>query len=128
VLVPADNRRQLTVHSPQHIFLTFKPYFLVTGTKEDIHELKDISIKLQKAKIHSMPLGITNCNHRSEDIIPSLLLFHDRIGEHAAIPANMCQGLVVISSRISHPVTCIMGDIEQSIWIGSLAVTASFIV
>jgi hypothetical protein len=50
MLVPADNRRQLTVHSPQHIFLTFKTYFFVTATKEDFHELKDICFKQRKAK------------------------------------------------------------------------------
>jgi len=27
-LITADNRRQSTVHSPQHIFLPFKSYFL----------------------------------------------------------------------------------------------------
>ena len=37
-------------------------------------------------------MGVTDGDHRAEDVVPGFGLHHDSVGEHAAIPADVAEG------------------------------------
>jgi hypothetical protein len=63
-----------------------------------------------------------------QDIIPGLLFQHDIIGEHATIPADMLKGFGEFSVFIAQPISRMSGNIQFTIGVNGLAVSAGFIV
>src|SRR3954469_17794786 len=71
---------------------------------------------------------LANFYHSSKDIIPGLLTHHHVICKHATIPADMFEGFGKLSIFVTKPVARIMNDVKFTVWISSLAMTASFVV
>src|SRR5690554_1503117 len=73
-------------------------------------------------------VGFTDLNHRCQDIIPGLLLRHDRVGEHAAVPANMPESLSKFTAFVAKPVSSIFYNIQFTIRVERKAMPPGFIV
>ena len=73
-------------------------------------------------------MGISHRDHGPENIVPGLLPHHDRVGEHAAVPANVSEGLRQLAVFAVQPVTSVMRDGKLSVWIFGHAMVAGFVV
>ena len=67
-------------------------------------------------------------DQRGKDVVPGLLFHHDFIGEHAAIPTDVLEGLGQFSLLVTEPEACMFGDIQFAIRIQCLAMAAGFVV
>ena len=61
---------------------------------------------------------LPDLNHRREDVVPGLLLAHDIVREHAAVPANVLELLSHLTGVIAHPVAGVASDVQLAVRIG----------
>ena len=73
-------------------------------------------------------MRITHFHERREDIVPRLLLVHDLVREHTAIPADVAECSCRLALFVAEPETCVVHDVELAVWIGGEAMAAGFIV
>src|SRR5436190_16413320 len=71
---------------------------------------------------------LAHLDHRRENVVPRFLLRHDRVWEHAAVPANMLELLRDLAAVIAHPVTGIARNVQLAVRIIDAAMTARLIV
>jgi hypothetical protein len=71
---------------------------------------------------------VPHLQHGGQNVIPSLLLHHHVIGEHAAIPANVFKCLGQIAVLATHPKPCVFWNIELAVLVGDHAVTPGLVV
>ena len=57
-------------------------------------------------------------DHRGEDVVPGLLLLHDRVREHATVPADVLDAALL---RVLEPVAGAFDDVELPVRIVGLA-------
>src|SRR5262245_7411457 len=48
-------------------------------------------------------MGVADGGHRREDAVPGLRLHHGRVGEHAAVPADVLEFLGRVAVAVAHP-------------------------
>jgi len=72
-------------------------------------------------------MRIAHFDHRTQNIIPGLLLHHHRIREHATIPADVVEGFCELTFIIAQPEAGVMRHIKLAIRVTDLAVTSCFI-
>ncbi len=46
-------------------------------------------------------MGIAHCDHRGQDVVPGLSFHHHGVGEHAAVPADVADGLGKLSLLVA---------------------------
>src|SRR5260370_34098935 len=74
------------------------------------------------------PMRVTHPNHRAEHFLPSLGVEHYRVGEHAAIPADMLDGTRGLAIRAAQPGAGVAHDIEFAVGVGGRAMAAGLVV
>src|ERR1700751_65692 len=74
------------------------------------------------------PMRCAYRDHRSQNGVPSLLLQHHLVREHAAIPANVSKGLRQSPVIVPKPMPGISGNIQFPVGIVWQAMLAGFIV
>src|SRR5437773_38988 len=65
----------------------------------------------------SPPVVFADLEHRGQNVVPGLLLHHDIIWEHAAIPANVFEFLRHFALVVAHPITSVAGNVQFAIGI-----------
>jgi hypothetical protein len=60
---------------------------------------------------------LTDFYHRSQNVVPGLLVIHDAVGEHATVPANVPECFGEFAVFITQPIASIMSDIQFTIWV-----------
>src|SRR5690606_33059131 len=73
-------------------------------------------------------MGISHLNHRSKNVIPSLLVAHYCVREHTPIPTDMVEGFGEFSIFITQPMACILHDIQFAVRVSSQAMASCFVV
>ncbi len=85
--------------------------------------------KLNRRSVGGVPAVVfADLDHGGEDVVPRLLLAHDRVGEHATIPADVFDLLRDLARLVAQPVAGVAGDVELAAWIGGEAVAAGLLV
>ena len=63
-----------------------------------------------------------------EDVVPGLLLLHHRVGEHAAVPADVPDRLGQVAVLVAEPEAGVLGDVELAVGVVAQAVAAGLVV
>jgi hypothetical protein len=71
---------------------------------------------------------LANLDHGGQNIVPGLLLQHNIVGKHTAVPTNVFKSFGQITIFISQPEAGVRRNIQFSVWIRSQAVTPCFVV
>ncbi len=62
-------------------------------------------------------MRVLHRQHRGENVVPSLWLVHDFIGEHAAVPADVPAGRQDVAVLVAKPEASVMSDVELAVGI-----------
>src|ERR1700760_839109 len=73
-------------------------------------------------------VGAAHDEQGGQDVVPGFGRQHNRVREHAAVPADVFVGAGWGSIFIAHPETCDSDDIHSSFWVADNAVTARLVV
>jgi len=73
-------------------------------------------------------VGVADCYQGAQYVVPGPGRQHDRVGEHATVPADVLVGPGRGSGFIAHPETCDGYDIHFSFWIADYTVAAGLVV
>ena len=70
-------------------------------------------------------MRITNRDHGCQDVVPGILLGHNLVGKHAAVPTNVREFFRELS--VAQPAASLFGDIELAVGILGQAMAAGLI-
>src|SRR5205809_7436854 len=73
-------------------------------------------------------VSVTYGNHRSQNVVPGVLLHHDFVWEHAAIPANVAKGFGKAPVFPVQPIASVMRDRQLAVRIIRQTMMAGFVV
>src|SRR5687768_1527102 len=67
------------------------------------------------ADLFAPAVGVAHLDHRAQHVVPGLLILHHRIGEDAAIPADVAHFLGEITVLVAQPIAGVLHDIEPAV-------------
>src|SRR5215218_6862937 len=67
---------------------------------------------------------LAHLDHGRKNVVPRFLLRHDRIREHASIPADVLELLGDLPAVVAHPVTGIAWNVQLAVRVVHAAMTA----
>src|SRR6185436_17230597 len=86
-----------------------------------------LAMILRASPLFAPTMRVAHLDHGREHVVPGLLPGHHRVGEHAAVPADMPHLLGQLAALVAQPVAGILRHVELAVGIGRLHMAAGLL-